>query len=120
MQVFDIIYNKLFLIYYNFYFYSGCVTSAETVLIQDQSIHKLFEKLLAITSKEDDDIVIVCISPQTKASISNILGDGFNPSETFLRIASVLKYMGVHYVFDSSAGGDIALMECREEFLSRY
>lgn len=75
---------------------------------------------MAITSNKDDDIVIVCISPQTRASISNILGDGFNPSETFLRISSVLKSLGVYYVFDSSAGGDIALMECREEFLSRF
>lgn len=42
-----------------------------------------------------------------------------DPIECFLRIASVLKQLGVSYVIDASSGGDVALVEAREEFLQR-
>ena len=94
---------------------SGCVTSAETVLIQQQSYQRLLDK---IDSNRDNKLVIaVAISPNSRASIAHFLG--MNASECFLRIASVLKSLGVMYVVDAAAAGDVALMEAREEFVMR-
>lgn len=121
---------------------SGCVTSAETVLVQEQSIDKLMEKLKQSSSLQASQLqsgtqkrcaIIVCISPQSLASLAshfiqtekqkgescNVSADGV-VADCFLRIATVLKGLGAHYVFDSSCGGDVALMESREEFISRY
>ena len=94
---------------------SGCVTSAETVLIQQQSYQRLLDK---IDSNRDNELVIVvAISPNSRTSIAHFLG--MNASECFLRIASVLKSLGVMYVVDAAAAGDVALMEAREEFVMR-
>lgn len=95
--------------------FSGCVTSAETVLIQEQSYEKLLDKLS--TSNSAATVIVVAISPNSKASIAHFLG--MDTVECFLRIAAVLKSIGVTYVLDASSGGDVALVEAREEFLKR-
>ena len=90
---------------------SGCVTSAETVLIQEQSYDKLFRAV------NTANVVAVMLSPQSRASIADAAG--LSNDETFLRIAAALKSIGVRYVIDASAGGDIALIEARNEFMHR-
>jgi iron only hydrogenase large subunit-like protein len=95
---------------------SGCVTSAETVLIQEQSFLKLLERLG--DHARSDEIVIVCLSPQSIASMATFVGT--SSSNIFLRVATMLKDLGVHYVVDASSAGDVALIEGREEFLRRY
>jgi iron only hydrogenase large subunit-like protein len=92
--------------------FSGCVTSAEAVLIEKQSYSKVIEILSA--SKL---IVIFCIAPQSIASLADLFQ--LSLSEMFLRLAAVLKKLGVRYVFDSSCAGDVALMESQLEFLHR-
>jgi iron only hydrogenase large subunit-like protein len=96
--------------------FSGCVTSAETVLIQEQSYEKLLIQLNIPRSRRP--LIAVAISPNSRASIAHFLN--MDPSECFLRIATVLKSIGVTYVLDLSSGGDVALVEGREEFLRRY
>ena len=103
---------------------SGCVTSAETVLIQEQSTDKL---LLRLADGGSSARVIVTISPQSRASIASHLSllassEGEPPvdgAQTFLCLAAWLKQLGAHYVFDTSAAGDIALLETRQEFLDQ-
>ena len=95
---------------------SGCVTSAESVLIEQQSTNKLISKL-AEQQAGDGDLVVVAMSPQSRAAIASRLG--ISSGEAFLRIASVLKGMGVRYVVDVASAADIALIEAREEFLLR-
>ena len=91
---------------------SGCVTSAEAVLIQEQSYVKLLDAvgngLLAC---------VVCLSPQSLASLS--VQSKLPVVDTFLRVAGLLKGIGVEYVFDSSCANDIALIEARNEFFER-
>ena len=96
---------------------SGCVTSAETVLIQEQSYHKLYDRIKS-HNDVDEDIIVVCLSPQSIASIAAFTGTCSN--DMFLRVASVIKSLGVKYVLDTSSAGDVALIESREEFLARY
>lgn len=93
---------------------SGCVTSAEAVLVQEQSVDKFVQMIsgpLANTS------IIVQISPNSTASIAEFLG--MSPKDLFLRMAAVLKSLGVRYVLDASAGADVAMIEAREEFITR-
>ena len=78
---------------------SGCVTSAETVLIQEQSYEKLLARLLSLPSAitalptittnidnnccssghqqpsihEGGEIIVVCLSPQSVAAIAQLL-----------------------------------------------
>lgn len=92
---------------------SGCVTSAEEVLIQEQSYNKLVDVLSAGSGS-----VVVTLSPQTVASIAHVLGARL--IDTFVFLATMLKSLGVQYVLDASAGGDVALMESGYEFLRRY
>ena len=92
---------------------SGCVTSAETVLIQEQSQDKLLARMAARRG-----IIVVAISPQSRASLAHSLG--MSSLDAFLRCATVLKAHGVAYVADTSSAGDIALLEAREEFMARY
>ena len=97
---------------------SGCVTSAETVLIQLQSFERLVEKLEE-AKLNSELIIVVALSPQSRASIADKLG-GVSSAEVFLRIATFLKKLGVAYVLDSSSAGDVSLIEAREEFLHRH
>lgn len=94
---------------------SGCVTSAEAILVQEQSLDK-FLKVIE-NAQKCCSIVVVQISPNSQASIAEFLGMGVK--DFFLHLASALKAMGVKYVLDSSSGSDVAIMESREEFLER-
>jgi len=100
---------------------SGCVTSAETVLIQLQSFDRLVEKLEEAQMRpegEEQLLIVVAVSPQSRASIAHKLG--LSSQETFLRLAAFFKKLGVAYVLDSSSAGDVSLIEAREEFLHRH
>lgn len=92
---------------------SGCVTSAETILIEEQS----YDKLLDIIH-EGTKIVVVCISPQTVASFAEF--SQLSNEEVFLRLAGALKACGVYYVLDSASAGDVSLVEAKNEFVRRY
>jgi iron only hydrogenase large subunit-like protein len=122
------------------------VTSAEAVLIEEQSYTKLLDVLAAATlnntknnnntnnntdddDNEDAEEIVVCvgISPNSRASLVNFLQGSLpasaphlSQSDIFLRVASALKSIGVTYVLDTSSTGDVALVEAREEFLDRY
>lgn len=93
------------------------MTSAETVLIQEQSYRRLLDKIDSNRVSDNKLIIVVAISPNSRASIAHFLD--MDASECFLRIASVLKSLGVTYVVDAAAAGDVALMEAREEFVKR-
>ena len=110
---------------------SGCVTSAETILIQEQSTSKLVSKLkylqtpsseqMAIDADDPskpEELLIVTISPNSIASIANRLSIG--AVNCFNLLSKWLKSLGVHIVCDAAVGGDIALIEAREEFIKRY
>lgn len=92
---------------------SGCVTTAETVLLQHQSISEFASRL------ENDAItVVVSLSPQSVVSLAAVYG--LQPGECAGKIAAVLKARNVKAVFDISWARDIALIETAEEFIQRY
>lgn len=65
-----------------------------------------------------EKMVVVSLSPQSVASLAGYLN--LTQTETFLKIATHLKGLGVQYVLDTSSGEDISLLESRREFLERF
>ncbi|KAK9794931.1 hypothetical protein WJX73_010579, partial [Symbiochloris irregularis] len=81
---------------------SGCVTSAETVLLEHQSTEELSERLA------DPSIsVIVSVSPQSLASLSVELGKTIEA--TFKKLSGFLRSLGVLYVLDTVDSRDLSL-----------
>ncbi|CAM9265642.1 unnamed protein product [Ectocarpus sp. 12 AP-2014] len=91
---------------------SGCVTSAETVLITQQSTGKLREAVAY-------SVVVASITPQARASLADRFG--LSPAETHARLLAFLRERhGVHHLVDSSLGADFSLLEAGEEFVQRW
>ncbi len=91
---------------------SGCVTSAETVLLEQQSIDQ-FQEMLENPGKQ----VVVTISNQSLASLACKVG--VEPRVLARRLAGSLKAGGSRAVFDISVASKIALVENVAEFERR-
>jgi len=91
---------------------SGCVTSAETVLIQQQSSAEFLSHL------NGDKTVVVSVSPQSRAALAK----DFNLSalQTAKKLTTFFKSLGVKYILDTSSSLDFALLEAQREFVERY
>jgi len=94
---------------------SGCVTSAETVLVQNQSSEQ-FSKDLASPSYKAR---VVSISPASQAAVAHHLG--ISGADASRRLVKFFKTrFGVELVFDCSSAHNVALAEARAEFFERY
>ncbi|CAJ0584173.1 unnamed protein product, partial [Mesorhabditis spiculigera] len=86
---------------------SGCITSAETVLIDAQSLASLLSGI------EKSTLAVITVSPQSVCSIAS--HRGLSTAEAARRIASYFFSKGVRFVLDSSIGRIFALeRECEE------
>ncbi|XP_041852123.1 cytosolic Fe-S cluster assembly factor narfl [Melanotaenia boesemani] len=98
---------------------SGCITSAESVLITQQSHEELLKVLRNNKANATQQrIVVVSVSPQSRASLAAHYGLG--SSETGRRLTSFLKGLGVHHVFDTSFSRTFSLLESQREFVERF
>ncbi|XP_010541924.1 PREDICTED: protein NAR1 [Tarenaya hassleriana] len=91
---------------------SGCITSAETVMLEKQSLDEFLSNL----NKGKD--VIVSLSPQSRASLA--VHYGISPRQVFKKLTTFLKSLGVKAVFDTSCSRDLVLIEACNEFVNRY
>ncbi|GAB2225950.1 hypothetical protein Droror1_Dr00021731 [Drosera rotundifolia] len=91
---------------------SGCITSAETVMLEKQSS----EEFLASINK--GKAVIVSLSPQSRASIA--VHYGLSPLQVYKKLTTFFKSLGVKAVFDTSSSRDLSLIEACNEFIARY
>ncbi|KAI9318137.1 iron hydrogenase [Dichotomocladium elegans] len=100
--------------------HSGCVTSAESVLISMQSQEELYGILKTnLTDPGKHRTVVVSISPQSRASIAAKYN--MTPLSVHQRLVSFFKHhLGVHHVFDTSFSRDLALVEAAREFVERF
>lgn len=103
---------------------SGCITSAESVLITQQSQHELYKILATNKEKESEgrhaemEVVVVSISPQVRASVAAKFN--LDLQQTAEKLTGFFKTLGVHYVFDTTFSRDFSLMESQKEFVRRY
>mmetsp|Transcript_15644 Transcript_15644/g.28463 ORF Transcript_15644/g.28463 Transcript_15644/m.28463 type:complete len:378 (+) Transcript_15644:1309-2442(+) len=89
---------------------SGCVTSAETVLMQQQSTEEFLSQL-------DSKRTVVSISQQSLLSLARHYGLGVN--ECFGKLSAVLKSWGVYRVTDMIKARDEVLLGVTQEFSRR-
>lgn len=93
---------------------NGCVTTAETMLIQQHSIDKV-EELLANADKEP---CVFSISQQSLYSLWVLYET--EPSKLFRVIAQVLGSFGAAKTYDLSLSTQFVLSECYNEFVEKY
>ncbi|XP_005054045.1 PREDICTED: cytosolic Fe-S cluster assembly factor NARFL isoform X2 [Ficedula albicollis] len=99
---------------------SGCITSAESVLVSQQS-HEELCKLLALNkaaAAHEQKLVVVSVSPQSRASLAARCKLGL--LETAQKLTMFLKSLGVHYVFDTTFSRNFSLLESQQEFVRRF
>ena len=94
---------------------AGCITSAETVLVSQQSIAE-FQRMLQ--AAEAYDLVVVSLSAAARAAISVHTGLGLR--ETHGRLTAFLKSVGCHCVLDCGVAADLGLLQLAAEFVQRY
>uniref|UniRef100_A0A8C6P4Y8 Nuclear prelamin A recognition factor-like protein n=1 Tax=Nothobranchius furzeri TaxID=105023 RepID=A0A8C6P4Y8_NOTFU len=98
---------------------SGCITSAESVLITQQSHEELLKVLRNNKINEaEKKIVVVSVSPQSRASLAAHYN--LSSSEAGRRLTAYLKNLGVHCVFDTSFSRTFSLLESQREFVERF
>ncbi|KAI8371716.1 iron hydrogenase, partial [Radiomyces spectabilis] len=104
---------------------SGCVTSAESVLVSMQSKEEVYDVLNAnkLAAQEnrinDQRMVVVSISPQSRASLAAKYN--LTPLQVHRRLIYFFKHhLGVHRVFDIAFTQDLSLVESAREFLDRF
>ncbi|XP_067390456.1 cytosolic iron-sulfur assembly component 3 isoform X1 [Emydura macquarii macquarii] len=99
---------------------SGCITSAESVLITQQSHEELYKVLSfnKTAAPNQKKLVVISISPQSRASLAARFK--LTPLETAKKLTAFLKTLGVHYVFDTTFSRNFSLLECQREFVRRF
>ncbi|RKP13051.1 iron hydrogenase, partial [Piptocephalis cylindrospora] len=93
---------------------SGCVTSAEVVLVEQQSEKEVLSNL----QDKGDRVFVASISPQTLASFAAKYN--VTTSKAFSTITTFLTRLGVDRVLDIATARDIALVASAQEFIHRY
>ncbi|CAH3188973.1 unnamed protein product [Porites evermanni] len=102
---------------------SGCITSAESVLITQQSQEELYkiiannQKLAKDGTVEGQKVIVVSVSPQSRASVAAKFR--LSVAETAKKLTKFFKDLGVDYVFDITFSRDFSLAESQREFVQR-
>ncbi|XP_066984193.1 cytosolic Fe-S cluster assembly factor narfl isoform X2 [Macrobrachium rosenbergii] len=97
---------------------SGCITSAEVILVNQQS-HEEFYRVLAENEHEcKRKVVVVSLSPQATLSVAAKFS--LSPDECTQKLAGYFKKLGASYVFDTNFARSFSLLEAAKEFLERY
>ncbi|CAH1961727.1 unnamed protein product [Acanthoscelides obtectus] len=103
---------------------SGCITSAEGVLISEQSqqeLLKVFEEnqtLKANGNIEQAKWIVVSLSVQPVLSLAAHFQ--LSPDECFSKLTGYLQKLGADAVVDMTVAEDFALLEAQREFVQRY
>ncbi|XP_036594061.1 cytosolic iron-sulfur assembly component 3 isoform X4 [Trichosurus vulpecula] len=99
---------------------SGCITSAESVLITQQSHEELYKVLNFNKTAEPSHqkLVVISVSPQSRASLAARFQ--LTPLDTAKKLTAFFKNRGVHYVFDTTFSRNFSLLESQREFVQRF
>jgi len=101
---------------------SGCVTSAETVLIEQQSGQQMEKVFAAKRGQQGEDLPevdFIAVSLQAQPILSLAERFQLSPQETAERLAAFLRSLGADKVFHTRAAEDLSLMEHAKEFARR-
>nr|XP_029722655.1 LOW QUALITY PROTEIN: probable cytosolic Fe-S cluster assembly factor AAEL012261 [Aedes albopictus] len=102
---------------------SGCITSAEGVLITQQSQEELLkvmnENNLAKLNNQLDSVRYIVFTVAQQPILSLAKRYNLGPEETFERVAGYFKKLGADMVVDTKIADDLSLIESRNEFVER-
>lgn len=99
---------------------SGCITSAESVLITQQSNEELYRVLNQnkLTTGGLQKVVVVSVSPQSRASLA--VRYNLSTADATRKLNAFFKTLGVHYIFDTTFARNFSLLESQREFVRRF
>ncbi|KAK8803289.1 hypothetical protein WA158_000983 [Blastocystis sp. Blastoise] len=89
---------------------SGCVTSAETILIQQHNV----DEFINILKNKDDRTIVICLSLQAAANLAEYYHLSLQKCQRLL--FSIFKRFGVDYILDSSCGDEVSMIETIKEY----
>ncbi|KAL0272081.1 UNVERIFIED_CONTAM: hypothetical protein PYX00_005190 [Menopon gallinae] len=100
---------------------SGCITSAESVLINQQNFNEIIKVLNK--NKEDKEnyggkLVVVSLSIQSVVSLAQKYE--MTPEQVAKCLATFFKQLGADKVIEMSIAEDLSLLEVQNEFIERY
>jgi len=91
---------------------SGCVTTAETILVEQHSVVDFFNKIKSFPC------TVVTISPQARSSLAHYYN--MNDLQVHLSLMILFYKLGAKYFFDQSLGVDLTFQAAQKEFVERY
>ncbi|KFH06869.1 iron only hydrogenase large subunit, c-terminal domain-containing protein [Toxoplasma gondii MAS] len=94
---------------------SGCVTSAEAVLLDHHSVDQF---LRSVRSSSAKSITVVSLSFQSITALAHEFGS--SPAKTLRRISTLFRLAGATYVLGTQVSDAIAVLEAEREFVRRY
>ncbi|KAI8616039.1 iron hydrogenase [Chytriomyces sp. MP71] len=100
---------------------SGCITSAESILVASQSHQDVYTALAGNASCDpvDRKTIVISLSPQSRASFAAKYN--LSPLSVHKRLVSFFVHsLGCDYVVDASFARDFSLVEGAREFVRRY
>ncbi|XP_015110181.1 probable cytosolic Fe-S cluster assembly factor AAEL012261 [Diachasma alloeum] len=101
---------------------SGCITTAESVLVTQQSQEELlrvFQENQALKSQnKTPKLIVVSLSVQPVLSLAQKYD--LDPGETTRRLSGYFKSLGADLVLEMSTAEDFALLESAKEFTERF
>ncbi|XP_015440008.1 PREDICTED: probable cytosolic Fe-S cluster assembly factor GJ13047 [Dufourea novaeangliae] len=103
---------------------SGCITSAESVLVTQQSQEELLrvfrEKVSQCQSGDGTCSTYIVVSLSVQAVLSIAERYDLNPEEALRKLAGYFYQLGADAVLDMTVADDFALLESAKEFVERY
>lgn len=102
---------------------SGCITSAESVLITQQSqeeLLRIFQDKVAESQKDGTSSTYIVVSLSVQAVLSVAERYTVEPEQALHKLAGYFYKLGADTVLDMTAADDFALLESAKEFVERY
>lgn len=104
---------------------SGCITSAEGVLITQQSQEEVLKVLkenhnLKSSESTVDQAKLVVFSVSQQPIVSLAQRYGLSVEKAAEHFCGYLRQLGVDYVLTTKVADDLALLESRNEFIERF
>jgi len=99
---------------------SGCITSAESILIEAQSnvqLHKMFKEKSESSTPETRPFIVFSLAIQPIISLS--VEYKISPNTLVKKLTTYLKGLGADMVLDMKIAEDISIIEQQNEFLTR-
>ncbi|XP_045542876.1 probable cytosolic Fe-S cluster assembly factor CPIJ010948 [Papilio machaon] len=103
---------------------SGCITSAESVLVtrqsQEELLRVLSERKYTDTRGNTNEVSLVVVSMSPQPVLSLAARYKLSSEDAVKKLAGYFKSIGVDIVLDMTVADDLSLLEAQQEFLQRY